>query len=225
MTRYLSGRNAIGTAFLSALLVVLLCVAPAAAQDCPTKHPALTALDHAAMVAAVQASYRGLYGRNPTGQPGSGVDDTSYWVAVSDHYGEFSDHVCRAGWSAYWELKLGGADSVSPTLGDQPARFLPGGVTAPAPEVPPIVTLPPPIVTPPLAPALTVDYSTLIQQILASQTQLLDAQRELLTVTKDTNTHVVAIDHTVAETVGHITLFVSKYILPVVTAWYVGKKL
>jgi hypothetical protein len=93
------------------------------------RHPPLTGLDHASMEAAVRASFRGLYGREPTGVPGSGVDDVNYWIAVSDHYGEFSDHVERAGWSRYWEVKLSGRDSADPALGDVPARFQPGTPT------------------------------------------------------------------------------------------------
>lgn len=120
------------------LLIFVLLASPAVAQEvCPVKHPALTALDHASMLAAYTASFRGLFNRNPTLQPGSGVDDGNYWIAVSDHYGEFGDTICRAGWSAYWEQKLTGQDAVDPKLGDQPARFQPGIMPPPVPPVPP----------------------------------------------------------------------------------------
>jgi len=105
-------------------------------------HQPLTDLDQASMRAAIVASFRGLFGRDPTGLPGSGADDVAYWIAVSDHYGEFSDHIWRAGWSAYWEMKLAGSDSANPALGDQPARFQPGiliprPTPIPAPPAPP----------------------------------------------------------------------------------------
>jgi len=106
-------------------VLAIIFATPARAQVCALKHPTLTALDHESMVAAYTASFRGLKGRAPTWLSGSGADDGNYWIAVSDHYGEYSDGVCRAGWNAYMELKLGGSDSVSPALGDQPARFQP----------------------------------------------------------------------------------------------------
>jgi hypothetical protein len=147
-------------------------LALALAQEiCPVKHPALTALDHASMQRAVEASFRGLYGRNPTGQPGAGPDDTTYWIAVSDHYGEFSDGICRAGWSAYWEQKLGGAASVSPTLGDAPARFTPDSTPPPAP--PPPVVVPPPV-PPPLPSVVTCDLSS-VETAVANLRADLDA--------------------------------------------------
>jgi hypothetical protein len=131
------------------LLLILwaLAVATPLYADCPVKHPALTALDHDAMLAAYTASFRGIYGRNPTGVVGSGLDDANYWISVSDHYGEFGDTICRAGWSAYWEMKLTGQDAVDPKLGDQPARFQPGASPQPPVIVPPVVVPP---VTPPL---------------------------------------------------------------------------
>ncbi len=133
--------------FFAALVTTLLLAAPIQAQNenCPIKHPALTALDYTSMTAAIQASHVGLYGRPPTGQPGSGHDDIGYWIAVSDHYGEFSDGICRAGWSAYWEAKLAGSDSVTPSLGDTPARFRPSIVITPPIVTPPVVVIPPPL--------------------------------------------------------------------------------
>jgi hypothetical protein len=94
---------------------------------CPDnlKKPPMTALDDVTMTAAYTASFEGLYGRPPTGVPGSGIDDTAYWIGVSNHYGKFSDGWCRAGWSRYWELKLSGADSVDPAFGDVAAFYYP----------------------------------------------------------------------------------------------------
>jgi hypothetical protein len=130
-------------------------------------HPALTGLDHASMAAAVTASFRGLYGRDPSGLPGSGADDVNYWIAVTDHYGEFSDHICRAGWSRYWETKLGGTDSADPALGDQPARFQPGQPT------------PPPEPTPPPAPIPAVDLALVLNRLDVLERELADhAQKE-----------------------------------------------
>lgn len=127
-------------------VLTIMSATPARAQVCAVKHPTLTALDHASMVAAYEASFRGLKGRAPTWLSGSGADDGNYWIAVSDHYGEYSDGICRAGWNAYMELKLGGSDSVSPALGDQPARFQPGAPgstpSGPAPITPPVPPLP-----------------------------------------------------------------------------------
>lgn len=129
------------------LSLLLFCLStPAFAQEvCPVKHPALTALDHDTMARAYDASFRGIYGRNPTGAVNGGVDDREYWISVSNHYGEFGDNICRAGWNAYWEQKLTGQDSVDPKLGDQPARF--------QPTAPPIVNPPPPPPPPPPIPA------------------------------------------------------------------------
>jgi hypothetical protein len=139
-----------------AFVLFLALAAPAAAQDCPTKHPALTPLDHSSMIAAYTASYLGLYGHPPSMQAGSGADDGNYWVAVSDHFGEFSDGICRAGWNAYWETKVGTlAASVSPALGDQPARFQPSINPPPPPPPPPPIFVPPP--PPPVLPALNLE--------------------------------------------------------------------
>lgn len=123
---------------LAFIMAMLINVATVSAENCPVKHPALTSLDHASMLAAYTASFKGIYGRNPTGVTGSGLDDANYWIGVSDHYGEFGDNVCRAGWSAYWEQKLTGQDAVDPKLGDQPARFQPeSGGNVPNPPTPP----------------------------------------------------------------------------------------
>jgi hypothetical protein len=125
-------------------LILFTVSTPAFAEDCPVKHLALTGLDHASMEAAVRASFVGLYHRAPSGIPGSGPDDIGWWIATFDHYGAYGDNVCRAGWNAYAELRLSGAASGDPALGDQPARFQPE-------PTPPVVTPPPspPVVIPP----------------------------------------------------------------------------
>jgi len=133
---------------LSILVVALLLLTrPVSAQtsDCIATHPALTALDDATMIAAYKASFRGLYGREPSMQPGSGLDDGLYWVSVSNHFGAFGDRVCRAGWSRYWEGKLRGVDALDPSLGDQPAQFQPGAPVI----VPPVPPTPTPVQGPP----------------------------------------------------------------------------
>jgi hypothetical protein len=95
--------------------------------DCPEtrRRPPMTALDTASMTAAYTASFTGLFGGTPSGVPGSGTNDTGYWVGVSNHYGKFSDGWCRAGWSRYWERKLAGDVTVDPGLGDLPAVYHP----------------------------------------------------------------------------------------------------
>lgn len=78
------------------------------------------------------------------------------------------------------------------------------------------------------APAVTlpaVDYTPLLQQILASQQQLLEAQAQLLTVEKDTNLQVTAVGKTFGQTMGDVLAFAGKYILPAVGAWIAAKKL
>src|SRR5438094_1016782 len=70
------------------ILISLLALAtPASAETCPVKHPALTALDHASMLAAYTASFRGIFGRNPTLPAGTGAADANSRTAVSERYG------------------------------------------------------------------------------------------------------------------------------------------
>lgn len=148
---------------MKVLLLILLLAAPVSAQEvCPVKHPALTALDHDSMIAAYSASFRGVFNRNPTLIDGSGYDDGEYWVRVSNHFGEFGDGICRAGWNAYWEQKLAcRCDSVDPKLGDQPARFRPDIFIPP----PPVVTPPPP----PVPSIQTCDLSQVYVQLAQIQ--------------------------------------------------------
>lgn len=119
-------------------LFLLLLAGPAAAQDdCPVGHvrnPQVSPLDHDYMLSAYTASFRGLFGRAPTLQPGSGTDDGEYYIAAANHFGVYGDDQCHAGWSGYWEswLQTGHGDL---TLVQTPARFLPSAT--------------PPVVTPP----------------------------------------------------------------------------
>src|SRR5438067_3127916 len=140
--------------FVAALILVLVS-APARAETCTVKHPALTGLDRASMAAAYEASFIGAEGRTPTWTRGAGKDDGEYWIAVSNHFGEFGDGICRAGWSRYWELKLTtGVEALDPALGDQPARFQPERAPIVPPPVPPTPSPQTPVVSNP-APADT----------------------------------------------------------------------
>lgn len=134
---------------LTALAFVLLSV-PALAQqdDCPPGHvrnPQVSPLDHEYMVKAFTASFYGLFNRNPSMQPGSGVEDGEYYIAAANHFGVYGDDQCHAGWSGYWEswLEVGHGD-----LGrvQTPARFLP--------FTPPPVVVTPPVINPPTSPTL-----------------------------------------------------------------------
>lgn len=94
----------------------------------------------------------------------------------------------------------------------------------PAPPVPaPTPVIPPPAPLP--STSIAVDYTGLLQQILASQAQLLDAQRDLLAVSRDTNAKVTNLDSNVGAVIKSISTFVGKYILPAVGAWVAAKKL
>lgn len=88
----------------------------------------------------------------------------------------------------------------------------------PVPPVPPV----PPVVPPPVT---GLDYTPLLERILDSQQQLLQAQTDLLVVTKDTNAHVVSMDHTIGETIGNVSKFVGKYIAPAIGGFIAARKL
>lgn len=91
---------------------------------CTVTHPALTPIDDTYLTAAATASFKGIYGRLPT--PGeTGPGDIPYWVSLTDHYGPYSDGVCRAGWNRYMELRMAGQASVDPSFGDVPALYQP----------------------------------------------------------------------------------------------------
>jgi hypothetical protein len=129
--------------FRSILLLAL--AAPAFAQDdCPpghVRHPAITALDDASMLAAYTASYRAIVGHDPSMRPGDGAGDGWYWIHASNHYGVYGDDQCHAGWSGYWEswLQTGHGDL---KLVQAPARFQP---TSAPPVNPPVVPPPAPL--------------------------------------------------------------------------------
>lgn len=124
--------------------LIFLMAAPALAQDdCPAGHirnPQVSQLDHDSMQAAFKASFKGLFGRDPSMQPGSGKDDGEYYIGAANHFGVYGDDQCHAGWSGYWEswLQNGHGDL---TQVQTPARFLPNAAPPPvvAPPPPPVV--------------------------------------------------------------------------------------
>jgi hypothetical protein len=142
------------------------------------------------------------------------------------------------GWSAGWEIKwdrdswvagvgapgvpYDGATNTHPTkwrFEPFPGQFVPPPIVTPPP---PIVTPPPPIVTPPPIPT-NADYTVLLQQILASEAALLDAQRQSLDVEKDTNAQVHEMNRTIGQTLGAVAAFLGKYVAPAVGGWLVAK--
>jgi len=187
------------------LISLLALAAPARAENCPVKHPALTALDHASMLTAYTASFRGLFNRNPTLAPGSGVDDGNYWIAVSDHYGEFGDTVCRAGWSAYWEVKLTGQDAVNPALGDQPARFQPDRAPIVTPPAPPTLSPQTPVMSNP-APADTAVLAAIADLKAAMQAEHAEQTRSI------------------SDALKSFGEFALKYLAPAIGGWLVAHK-
>lgn len=125
---------------MKTLIIALFCLLvalPVAAQDdCPAGHvrnPPVSPLDNTYMLAAFKASFQGIFGRQPTCQPGSGKDDCNYYIGASNHYGVYGDDQCHAGWSGYWEswLAVGHGDL---SLVQTPAKFLPGSEPAPQPQ-------------------------------------------------------------------------------------------
>ncbi len=150
---------------LACAFCFIVVVTPAVAQDdCPpghVRHPALTALDDASMQAAFTASFRGLFGREPSMKTGDGKDDGWYYIRASNHYGVYGDDQCHAGWSGYWEswLQVGHGDLA---LVQSPARFQP----QPAPVVmpPPPVAIPP-VISPPLPAIQTCDLTAVLSSL------------------------------------------------------------
>lgn len=210
--------------FVWTVLFCLLALPARAQQDsCPVKHLALTALDHTSMLAAYTASYVGLFGHAPSMQPGSGSSDGNYWIAVSDHYGAFSDGVCRAGWNRYWEQKLLGADSLSPSLGDQPAQFQPA---APAPTPIPVpVPVPPPTPVPTLVcPDMSAIQAELVQlnlQVTACNQGIASVAQNVTDGRQENQTFFASVKSVWAQIGGPLL----KYVVPAVTAFLAGKKL
>lgn len=203
------------------VLLFLFLSAPTFAQDdCPAGHirnPQVSPLDHDYMVRAFTASFRGLFGRDPSMQPGTGKDDGEYYISAANHFGVYGDDQCHAGWSGYWEswLQNGHGD-----LGavQTPARFLPM-------VAPPIVTPPPPIVTPP-APLPSADLSQLFSQgainhaaemaLLAElQTQIAGARQDIADFRQAVRSKWVAI----------MDSPIVKYGLAAIVAYVAGKKL
>jgi hypothetical protein len=142
---------------MKALFTILCCsvfLNTAAAQDdCPpghVRHPAISALDDASMIAAAKASFRGIYGRDATLVPGSGVDDLWYYVRQANHFGVYGDDQCHAGWSGYWEswLRVGHGDLA---LVQSPAQFRPEA--------------PPPVMTPPVIPPPVFSDAAILAQL------------------------------------------------------------
>lgn len=175
---------------LTALAFTLLLPSLAIAQDdCPAGHvrnPQVSPLDHEYMTSAFKASFKGLFGRDPSMQPGSGKDDGEYYIGAANHYGVYGDDQCHAGWSGYWEswLQTGHGD-----LGQAqtPARFLPTAALPPV-VIPPVVTPPvPPVVAPP-APIVVLpatDLSPVLNQQAVDHAILLELQRELAAARTD----------------------------------------
>lgn len=125
----------------------------------------------------------------------------------------------------------GGANGVafelSPPDASLVARYrsaLSLGLTGMVPGTP--VPTPTPAPLPDPAPPVTpgTNYTPLLERILESQAQLLDSTNALLVISKDTNTHVVNIDRTFAQTMGAVGAFVGKYIAPAVTGFLVARK-
>lgn len=96
-----------------------------------------SSLDPAYLTAAILASYAGTHGGAV--EPASDFD---YWFGLASHPGQYSDGIWRIGWNAYWEARMEPTNtgSASPALGDQPARYLPGGTPTPAPGPTPVPT-------------------------------------------------------------------------------------
>ena len=155
---------------LCSLLLNTVFVSTVLAQDdCPAghiRHPAVSPLDHDYMVAAFKASFRGLFGRDPSMVPGSGKDDGEYYIGASNHYGVYGDDQCHAGWSGYWEswLAVGHGDLA---LVQTPARFLPSAPTPTPTPVPVPTPTPPPIPSYPTCDlsTLTVKLDTIQQRV------------------------------------------------------------
>ena len=167
-------------------VLALACSAAATAQDdCPAGHirnPQVSPLDHDYMVRAFTASFRGLFGRDPSMQPGSGKDDGEYYIGAANHYGVYGDDQCHAGWSGYWEswLQTGHGDL---GLAQTPAKFLPFMPTpppAPPVVVPPVVTPPPPVIVMP-----STDLSPVLNQQAIDHAVLMQLQAELAATRKD----------------------------------------
>ena len=78
-------------------------------------------LDHEYLVAAVTASYAGLYGGEPP------ADVLNYWVGKAAEPDLYSDDVWRVGWNRYLEDRMspGNTGSSNPAYGDMEPIFKP----------------------------------------------------------------------------------------------------
>jgi hypothetical protein len=95
------------------------------------------------------------------------------------------------------------------------------GTPAPVPVPPPTpvpVPVPVPVPMPPSPVPTDPNYTALLQQIV-------NLQQQILGIEQNTNTQVTAMNKTLAQTLGQAAAFVSKYVLPAVTAYLAGKKL
>ena len=190
-------------------------VALAQQDDCPAghvRHPQVSPLDHDYMTAAFKASFRGLFGRDPSMQPGSGKDDGEYYIAAANHYGVYGDDQCHAGWSGYWEswLAVGHGDL---TLVQSAARFLPTAA------LPPVV-LPPPPPVPPVVILPSTDLSPVLNQQAIDHAVLLQLQTELAAARKDIADFREAVR---SKWVAIVDSPVFKYGLAVISGWLVTR--
>lgn len=201
-------------------LILLLPVPVFAQDDCPAGHirnPQISALDHDYMTAAFKASFKGLFGRDPSMQPGSGKDDGEYYIAAANHFGVYGDAQCHAGWSGYWEswLQNGHGD-----LGvvQVPAHFLP--YVAPPVVIPPVV-IDPPVVKPP-TPQPATDLSPILTAQAVDRAILLELQKELAATRQDIADFRAAVR---SRWVAIMDSPIVKYGLAAVAAYVMGKKL
>ena len=173
---------------LTALLLAILLPLAASAQqdDCPAghvRHPQVSPLDHDYMVSAFKASFRGLFGRDPSMQPGSGKDDGEYYIAAANHYGVYGDDQCHAGWSGYWEswLDVGHGDLGRVQTSAHYLPFTPTSVPTPIPVPTPVPT-PQPILSVDLTPILTqqmVDHAAEMAILQELRTQVALARQDI----------------------------------------------
>lgn len=209
------------TYLLLILALLFLPVVAHAQDDCPANHirnVAVSPLDHDYMVRAFTASFRGLFGRDPSMQPGSGKDDGEYYISAANHFGVYGDDQCHAGWSGYWEswLQTGHGD-----LGavQTPAHYLPS-----APVVtPPVVTPPTPpgvvyVPTPPTAPLPATDLSPVLNQQAIDHAILVQLQLELAAARKDVADFREAVR---SRWVAVVDSPIFKYGLAAVAGWFI----
>jgi len=155
----------------------------------------------------------GLLGGKTPGQSGCSEHGDRYasdWVLRPN--GQGADILSDAGGGngPQW-----GTDSAE--AGFYRPAFDPGDSPVPVPvPVPTPTPVPTPIPVPYPVPTPGPDYSSLLQQILQTQT-------EILVVTRDTNAHIASIDKSFGETMGEVGKFVGKYIAPAVGAFILAK--